>query len=111
MAFLREMARGSAERAEEARAREPEGALRRRALEASPPPPLVLHSSGFDLLGEIKLRSPSLRRSKGRSPSGVRSKYLRSAQLVSTAPRLLRLASYSVSPGRWPVHSLNGRTK
>ncbi len=60
MDFLREMAGESTKRSEEARAREPEGALRRRALEASPPPPLVLHSSGFDLLGEIKLRSPSL---------------------------------------------------
>ena len=57
--FLQAMAKSSTERAAEARSREPEAALRRRALAAAPAPPLRLHSAGFDLIAEIKHRSPS----------------------------------------------------
>ncbi len=57
--FLQAMARSSAGRAAAARAREPEAALRRRALAAPPAPALRLHPSGFDLVAEIKHRSPS----------------------------------------------------
>jgi indole-3-glycerol phosphate synthase len=57
--FLQAMAKSSAERAAEARSREPEATLRRRALAAAPAPPLRLHSAGFDLIAEIKHRSPS----------------------------------------------------
>lgn len=57
--FLAEMAGSSARRAAAARRHVPEAALRRRALAAPSPPPLRLDPSGFDLIAEIKLRSPS----------------------------------------------------
>jgi indole-3-glycerol phosphate synthase len=57
--FLERMASLSARRAAEARAGEPEAALLRRALDAAPAPPLLLHADGFDLFAEIKRRAPS----------------------------------------------------
>ena len=57
--FLREMAAASAARVEEARRREPAKSLMVRALQAPTPRPLRFHPSGFDLIAEIKLRSPS----------------------------------------------------
>jgi indole-3-glycerol phosphate synthase len=57
--FLQAMAKSSAGRSAEARSREPEAALWRRARAAAPAPPLQLHSAGFDLIAEIKYRSPS----------------------------------------------------
>jgi indole-3-glycerol phosphate synthase len=57
--FLEAMARSSAGRAAAARSREPEAALERRARAAAPPPPLRLDPAGFDLIAEIKHRSPS----------------------------------------------------
>ena len=56
-AFLQTMARASRVRVRAAREREPEPALRRRAL-ATPPPP-ALRLSGFDVIAELKLRSPA----------------------------------------------------
>src|SRR5262245_17384744 len=55
------MARESSRRTAEAKARRPEAELRRFiASAASPPPrPLALDGSGFDLIAEIKLRSPA----------------------------------------------------
>jgi indole-3-glycerol phosphate synthase len=55
--FLDRMARTSRERADAARAREGLGALSARAVATAPPLPLEL--SGFDLIAELKLRSPS----------------------------------------------------
>jgi indole-3-glycerol phosphate synthase len=60
--FLEEMARVSARRAERARAREPEAALRRRAADTPPPPRLALHPAAFDLIAEVKRRTPRGRR-------------------------------------------------
>ena len=51
------MAHGSRERVREARKREPEGALLRRALETPRPPPLRLRE--FDVIAELKYRSPA----------------------------------------------------
>jgi len=56
--FLADMARSSARRAAEARAREPEAVLRARAVATPPAPPLVLDGR-FDLIAELKLRSPA----------------------------------------------------
>jgi indole-3-glycerol phosphate synthase len=55
--FLRRMAESSAARAAAARAQEPEAALLRRALATPPAPALRLEE--FDLIAELKLRSPS----------------------------------------------------
>ncbi len=56
--FLATMAHSSRARAEAARAREPEAALRARALATPVAPPLVLDGR-FDLIAELKLRSPA----------------------------------------------------
>ena len=56
--FLATMARSSRARVDAARAREPEDALRMRALAAPAAPPLVLDGR-FDLIAELKLRSPA----------------------------------------------------
>ena len=55
--FLSEMARRSDERVRIARAREPEPALHRRAMDT--PVPSVLALNGFDVIAELKLRSPA----------------------------------------------------
>ncbi len=56
--FLEERRVASEARVVAARAREPEAALRVRALEAPPAPPLRLDGR-FDLVAELKLRSPA----------------------------------------------------
>ncbi len=57
--FLADMARSSGERVAAARQREPEAALRRRAFDAPASPPLRRSPLSFDLIAEIKLRSPA----------------------------------------------------
>jgi indole-3-glycerol phosphate synthase len=58
--FLMRMARSSYERALTARALESERSLRRRALAAPSAPRVALSASRFDLIAEIKFRSPSV---------------------------------------------------
>jgi indole-3-glycerol phosphate synthase len=57
--FLEEMARSSAERVARALEREPQRALERRARETPAPPALKLSAAGFDVIAELKLRSPA----------------------------------------------------
>jgi indole-3-glycerol phosphate synthase len=57
--FLDEMARSSAQRAAIAARSEPVGALERRARACPPAPMLRLSAQGFDVIAEIKLRSPA----------------------------------------------------
>ena len=57
--FLAAMARSSALRVAEARARESAGALVARAAAAASSPSLALDPAGFDLIAELKLRSPA----------------------------------------------------
>ena len=57
--FLAAMAHASTARLEAARAAEPPAALAARAAAAAPAPPLVLDPAGFDLIAELKLRSPA----------------------------------------------------
>ncbi|HXQ63379.1 MAG TPA: indole-3-glycerol phosphate synthase TrpC [Steroidobacteraceae bacterium] len=57
--FLAGMARASGARLAAARACEPDAALRQRAREAPAAPPLRLDPAGFDLIAELKLRSPA----------------------------------------------------
>ncbi|GAC1306601.1 MAG: indole-3-glycerol phosphate synthase TrpC [Steroidobacteraceae bacterium] len=57
--FLNAMAASSAERAAQARQREPYAALERRALEREAAPTLQLSQAGFDVIAELKLRSPA----------------------------------------------------
>jgi indole-3-glycerol phosphate synthase len=60
MGLLSDMVRSSIRRVAEARERVPEAALRAAALGAAAPPRLKLGREGFDLIAELKLRSPSL---------------------------------------------------
>ena len=57
--FLGQMAHESRQRVEEARAQVPEEAMRQRALASGVPPSLSLRPTGFDIIAEVKLRSPS----------------------------------------------------
>jgi indole-3-glycerol phosphate synthase len=57
--FLDAMARSSAERVVQAMRHEAVGALECRARRAPVPPPLRLSSTGFDVIAELKLRSPA----------------------------------------------------
>ena len=57
--FLAQMAAGSRERLEAARAACSHSELLRRAADTPPPPPLRLQPRGFDLIAELKLRSPA----------------------------------------------------
>lgn len=57
--FLAEMVKGSRARAEALRAERTDDEWRELAAAAPPPPVLRLDPAGFDLIAEIKLRSPS----------------------------------------------------
>jgi indole-3-glycerol phosphate synthase len=57
--FLDEMRAASAQRVAVACARESYGALERRAKDTPAAPPLTLSPEGFDVIAEIKLRSPA----------------------------------------------------
>jgi indole-3-glycerol phosphate synthase len=57
--FLSSMARASAARVERARALCGDAQLRTLALASPPPVPLRLSAQGFDLIAEVKLRSPA----------------------------------------------------
>ena len=57
--FLGEMAAASQARVRTARARLSEAALAERARAAPAPPPLRRAAQGFDLIAELKLRSPA----------------------------------------------------
>jgi indole-3-glycerol phosphate synthase len=59
MGLLSDMVRSSIRRVAEARERVPEAALRAAALGVPDPPRLKLEHEGFDLIAELKLRSPS----------------------------------------------------
>jgi len=63
--FLAQMAASSRARLEEARAKVPERALRARAAEQPSPPPLRLDAGGFDIIAEIKFRSPAAGQLRG----------------------------------------------
>jgi len=57
--FLAAMARSSGARVERARALCPRPQMRALAFASAPPVPLRLSSQGFDLIAEVKLRSPA----------------------------------------------------
>lgn len=65
--FLSQMAAASRERFEAARSRRPQAELLARALDTPLPPRLRLQPAGFDLIAELKLRSPAAGRLKGPS--------------------------------------------
>jgi len=60
MGLLSDMLHSGRRRVAEARERVPEAALRAAVLATPTPPPLRLDPHGFDVIAELKLRSPSL---------------------------------------------------
>jgi indole-3-glycerol phosphate synthase len=60
MGLLTDMLHSGLQRVATARERVPEAALRAAVLGTPPPPPLRLEPHGFDVIAELKLRSPSL---------------------------------------------------
>src|SRR5258708_33228896 len=70
--FLDDMARSSAARVAEAIRHESASALERRARRAAPSNPLRLSASGFDVIAELKLRSPAAGRLGGESEDWLR---------------------------------------
>lgn len=83
--LLSRMAKSSAKRAAEARARESTEALRRRAFESPPPPELRLAPRGFDLFAEIKRRAPSA----GRLADAQASVARRAATYAAAGPAVI----------------------
>ena len=77
MTFLQRMAESSRERVRAARSVESEAALERRALARPAAPPLVL--DGFDVIAELKLRSPAAGglASRGFDPRAQLARYAR----------------------------------
>ena len=63
--FLEQMAESSRERVLAALAERPEQEMMAAALATPEPPPLKLHADGFDLIAEVKLRSPAIGQLKG----------------------------------------------
>jgi indole-3-glycerol phosphate synthase len=63
--FLERMAAGSRERAQAARAACPEAELLARAMDTPRPPRLRLRPASFELIAELKLRSPAAGQLKG----------------------------------------------
>ncbi|MGH8179880.1 MAG: indole-3-glycerol-phosphate synthase [Steroidobacteraceae bacterium] len=63
--FLQQMAAASRDRVRAARAACPQAQLLARALDTPSPPRLRLQTGGFDLIAELKLRSPAVGQLKG----------------------------------------------
>ena len=115
MGLLADMQRASQERVAAAKARATEAELRARIADSPPPPPLVLANGGFDVIAELKLRSPSqgalahqasdpVARLAGYAKGGA------AAVSVLTEPTRfdgslehLRLAAETLAPQRVPV--------
>ena len=115
MGLLADMQRASHERVAAAKARATGAELRARIADSPPPPPLVLANGGFDVIAELKLRSPSqgalahqasdpVARLAGYAKGGA------AAVSVLTEPTRfdgslehLRLAAETLAPQRVPV--------
>jgi len=115
MGLLADMQRASHERVAAAKARATEAELRARIADSPPPPPLVLANGGFDVIAELKLRSPSqgALANQGSDPVARLAAYAKggaAAVSVLTEPTRfdgslehLRLAAETLAPQRVPV--------
>jgi len=115
MGLLADMQRASHERVAAAKARATEAELRARIADSPPPSPLVLANGGFDVIAELKLRSPSqgALAHQGSDPVARLAGYAKggaAAVSVLTEPTRfdgslehLRLAAETLAPQRVPV--------
>jgi len=83
--LLARMVHSSRSRASRARAKESDASLRRRALDSPTPPPLELHPDGFDLIAEIKRRSPSAGRFEDGNDASATARALQRARAYAAA--------------------------
>jgi len=83
--LLARMVHSSRSRALKARAKESESSLRRRALDRPTPPPLELQPGGFDLIAEIKRRSPSAGRFEDGHDASATDRTLQRARAYAAA--------------------------
>ena len=115
MGLLADMQRSSEERVAAAKARAPEAELRAQIAASTSPPRLVLRDGGFDVIAELKLRSPAqgaLAR-HARDPAARLAEYARGGAVavsVLTEPTRfdgsldhLRLAADTLAPLGVPV--------
>jgi indole-3-glycerol phosphate synthase len=114
--FLAGMAQASRLRLAEARARTPASRLVELVSHLAPPPPLRLSSQGFDLIAELKLRSPALGTLRDAGGEDIRARVLdyagagAAAVSVLTEPtrfdgslRHLEQAAVALGPGAVPA--------
>lgn len=89
MSFLDDMAAASRARAQAARDVLPEVALRERLRGLPRPPPLRLSAGGFDLIAELKLRSPAIGRLRDAAAADVVARVTRYARAGAAAVSVL----------------------
>ena len=87
--FLATMAASSAARAAAARARETAADLRARIRESPRPPMLRLSAQGFDLIAELKLRSPALGQLQSAASDDLEARVLNYAEAGAAAVSVL----------------------
>lgn len=97
--FLERMASSSAARVAQAKARVKERELHVRALDTPRAPPLVLSAEGFDLIAELKLRSPAAGRLAGPGEGGSADEV--SARVLSYAHAGAAAVSVLTEPTRF----------
>ncbi|MGH8217004.1 MAG: indole-3-glycerol phosphate synthase TrpC [Steroidobacteraceae bacterium] len=97
--FLERMASSSASRVAHAKARVAERELHARALDTPRAPPLVLAPEGFDLIAELKLRSPAAGRLAGPGDGGSADEV--SARVLSYAQAGAAAVSVLTEPTRF----------
>jgi indole-3-glycerol phosphate synthase len=87
--FLAAMAQSSRARVERARLLRPEAALRESIARMPPPPRLVLSPQGFDLIAELKLRSPAVGQLRAEAGANVADSVCAYAQAGAAAVSVL----------------------
>jgi indole-3-glycerol phosphate synthase len=87
--FLAAMAQASRARVERARPLRPEAALREFIARMPPPPRLVLSPQGFDLIAELKLRSPAVGQLRAAAGTNVADSVVAYAQAGAAAVSVL----------------------
>ena len=110
--FLTEMATSSKRRASEARAKLPEAELAARAQDTAAPPKLQLSSRRFDLIAEVKFRSPAAGKLREGSDANVMARVAGYAEAGAAAVSVLTEPSRfdgSLSHLATAVRALAGR--
>ena len=87
--FLQAMAQASQQRVLVARQKLSENGLLKQAMATAPPPPLVRNTAGFDLIAELKLRSPAVGQLRAAAQEDPAKRALRYAEAGAAAVSVL----------------------